>query len=81
MKRLENLILDYIIYLREEMKSSPYTIRSYTAAVAHFYEMNDVIIYWKKLKKFKGKSHGVVDDVPYRTLLNTCKRVHPGQNI
>ena len=39
--------------------------------------MNDVIINWKKLKKFKGRHHGVVDDAPYRrdqikTLIDNC---------
>lgn len=27
--------------------------------------MNDIIINWRKLKKFKGKHHGVVEDAPY----------------
>ncbi|HEY7573412.1 MAG TPA: site-specific integrase [Nitrososphaeraceae archaeon] len=64
-KKLEGLIRDYIIYLKEDRKASPGTIRSYTTAIAHFYEMNDVRINWKKLKKFKGKYHSVVEDVPY----------------
>ncbi len=38
---------------------------SYTSAIAHFYEMNDVVINWRKLKKFIGK-YGVIINVPYR---------------
>lgn len=38
---------------------------TYSAAIAHFYEMNDVVINWRKLKKFKGKMRKVVEDVPY----------------
>jgi integrase len=76
-KKLEGLIRDYIIYLREEKQSSPATVRTYANTIAHFYEMNDVIINWKKLKKFKGKHHGVVDDVPYtrdqiKILIDNC---------
>lgn len=76
-KKLEGLIRDYMIYLREEKHSSPATVRTYANTIAHFYEMNDVIINWKKLKKFKGRHHGVVDDVPYsrdqiKTLIDNC---------
>ena len=65
-KKLEGLIRDYIIYLREDKKVSPATVVSYCTAIAHFYEMNDIAINWKKLKKFKGRYHGIVEDVPYR---------------
>lgn len=64
-KKLEGLIRDYIIHLREYRKASPATVASYSSCIAHFYEMNDVVINWKKLKKFKGRYHGVVEDVPY----------------
>jgi hypothetical protein len=36
-----------------------------TAAIAHFYEMNDVGLRWKKLKKFKGKFKNVIEDRSY----------------
>ena len=64
-KKLEGIIRDYIIYLREDRKVSPSTIMSYTSCIAHFYEMNDVAINWKKLKKFKGRYRSVVEDIPY----------------
>ena len=64
-KKLEGLIRDFIIYLRDDKKKSASTIMTYSAAIAHFYEMNDVVINWKKLKKFKGKMRKTVEDVPY----------------
>jgi integrase len=63
-KRLEGLIRDYIIHLKENKRSSS-TINSYIAAITHFYEMNDIVLRWKKLNKFKGKHRSVADDRPY----------------
>ena len=63
-KRLEGLIRDYIIHLKENKRSSA-TIANYVASVAHFYEMNDVLLNWKKLKKFKGKYRIMIEDKPY----------------
>lgn len=51
--KLEGLIRDYIIYLKQVRKLAPATISCYVAAIAHFYQMNDVIINWKKLNNFK----------------------------
>lgn len=64
-KKLEGLIRDYLIHLREDRKLVPASIAAYSAAIAHFYEMNDVTVNWKKLKKFKGRLRSVVEDVPY----------------
>jgi len=36
-----------------------------TAAIAQFYEMNDVVLRWKKLKTFKGKFKNVIEDRSY----------------
>jgi integrase len=63
--KLENIIRDYIIHLKQERKLSPATVSAYLAAVAHFYEMNDVTINWRKLKKFKAKFRSIVEDRPY----------------
>ena len=76
-KKLEGVIRDYIIHLREDKKLAPATIALYTSCIAHFYHMNDVVINWKKLKKFKGRHHGVVEDQPYtrdqiKTLLDNA---------
>jgi integrase len=74
-KKLEGLIRDYLIHLREDKKVSRASIAVYSAAIAHFYEMNDITINWRKLKKFKSKMRRVVEDVPYtreqiRTLID-----------
>ena len=63
--KLESPIRDYIIYLRHGKKLSPATVSSYIAPVAHFFEMNDITIKWKKLKKFKAKHRSIVEDKPY----------------
>lgn len=42
--KIEGVIRDYIIYLRHERGLSPASISLYLAAIAHFYEMNDVTI-------------------------------------
>jgi len=74
---LEGLIRDYIVYLRQERKLSPATVSGYIAPIAHFYNMNDLEIRWKKLKKFKAKHYSVVEDKPYsreqiKTLIDTA---------
>ena len=62
---LEGLIRDYVIHLRHERNLSPATVSSYLAPIAHFYEMNDVTVKWKKLKKFKAKHYNIIEDRPY----------------
>ena len=62
---LEGLVRDYIIQLRHERRLSPASVSLYLAAIIHFYEMNDVTIKWKKLKKFKAKHYNIIEDKPY----------------
>jgi integrase len=64
-KKLEGLIRDYITHLRVDMKRSYNTVNLYVASISHFYQMNDVILNWKRLSKFKGKKRLVVEDKPY----------------
>jgi integrase len=64
-KKLEGLIADYVTHLKVDRKLAPNTVNLYFASVAHFYQMNDVILNWKKLAKFKGKKRVVVEDKPY----------------
>lgn len=76
-RKLEGLIRDFITYQRHERKLAPSTVSSYLSPIAHFYEMNDVTIKWKKLKKFKAKHKTVVEDRPYtreeiKTLVNAA---------
>jgi hypothetical protein len=64
-RKLEGIIRDYIIHIRQDRKLSPASVSLYIAAVAHFLNMNDVVINWKKIKKYKGKHRTVVEDRPY----------------
>jgi hypothetical protein len=62
---LESRIRDYIVYLRHDRKLSPATVSAYIAPIMHFYEMNGVIVNWRRLKKFKAKYYNVIEDRPY----------------
>jgi hypothetical protein len=62
---LKGLLRDYIVHLRHNKRLAFASVSLYIAAIAHFYEMNDVTINWKKLKKFKAKNRYVVEDRPY----------------
>jgi integrase len=71
-KRLEGVIRDYIIHLKQDKKSSQGTVSAYISAIRHFYEMNDIELHWKKIAKFKGRQRSVVEDKPYtRQQINT----------
>jgi len=62
---LESRISNYIVHLRHDKRLAPATVSSYTAPIAHFYEMNGFTLHWKRLKKFKAKHYNVVEDRPY----------------
>ena len=63
--KLEGIIRDFIVNMRQDRKLSPSTVSVRIAAIAHFFEMNDVDLRWKKLKKFKGKFRNIIEDKPY----------------
>jgi hypothetical protein len=76
---LESTIRDYIVHLRHHRKLSPSTVSSYMSPIIHFYEMNGVIINWRRLKKFRAKYYSVIEDRPYnRDQIKTCEM---GQRI
>jgi integrase len=64
-QKLEGVIRDYIIHMRQDRKLSPATVSSRIAAVNHFLEMNDIVINLKKIKKFEGKFRNIIEDKPY----------------
>jgi integrase len=64
-KTLEGKIRDYTIHLKVDKKLAYNSINLYIAAVSHFYQMNDVVLNWKKLATFKGKRRLRVEDKPY----------------
>lgn len=54
------------MYLRDDRKVSPSTIRVHIAALKHFFEMNDFVgMNWKKVSKYVGEFYTVADDRPY----------------
>jgi hypothetical protein len=64
-KTLEGKIRDYTIHLKVDKKLAYNSINLYIAAISHFYQMNDVVLNWKKLSTFKGKRRLCVEDKPY----------------
>jgi hypothetical protein len=63
--KLEDKIRDYIIYLKVVKQLSSNSVNLYMAAIAHFYSMNNVVLHWRRLSKFKGKKRMKVEDKPY----------------
>jgi site-specific recombinase XerD len=65
-KEMEMKIIGYIMYLRDDRKVSPSTIRVHLAALKHFFEMNDFVgMNWKKVSKYMGEFYTAADDRPY----------------
>jgi integrase len=74
---IESKVRDYIVLLRHTRKLSPATVHNYITPIIHFYEMNGIVINWKRLKKFKAKVYNVIEDRPYnreqiKTLIETA---------
>jgi hypothetical protein len=63
--KLEDKIRDCIIYLKVVKQLSSNSVNLYMAAIAHFYSMNNVVLNWRRLSKFKGKKRMKVEDKPY----------------
>jgi site-specific recombinase XerD len=64
-KVIQKNIIDFLIYCKEIYKLSPATIHSYLAAIKRFYDMNDIVLNWKKIKAYQGEFYRVVDDEAY----------------
>lgn len=52
---IQSQIIDYIIYLREELKLSQATINSRVSSIKKFYDCNEIELKWKKIKSYVGK--------------------------
>jgi integrase len=64
-KVIQKNIIDFIIYCKETRKLAPASIHTYLAAVKRFYDMNDIVLNWKKIKAYQGEFYRVVDDEAY----------------
>jgi integrase len=62
---LEDKIRDYITFLKVDRQLSSNSVNLYVAAIAHFYAMNNMVLNWRRLSKFKGKKRLRVEDKPY----------------
>jgi integrase len=63
-KRAQQYIIDFLMVLKEKGLSwQTRVIRA--AALKHFYEMNDVVLNWKKINRFIGEKSRTVRDRAY----------------
>jgi site-specific recombinase XerD len=64
-KVIEDQIVSFVVSLRHA-GAAQLSIRQYYTGIKHFYEINDVVLNWKKLKIFVGKSKAKrTNDRPY----------------
>jgi hypothetical protein len=55
---IEEQLIDYVIYNREELKIASLSINSKIAPIRKFYECNDIELRWKKIKSYVGRNKG-----------------------
>jgi hypothetical protein len=55
-KIIQDSLINYIIYLREEMKIASSTISTRIPILLKFYYCNEIELKWKKIKSYIGKS-------------------------
>ena len=53
--KLEGLVRDYIIHLKQNKKLAPGSISMYISGIRHFYQMNDVVLKLGKDKEIQGQ--------------------------
>jgi site-specific recombinase XerD len=58
-------IIDWITHMKDVVGLSPASINLYTAAVKHFYAMNDITLNNRRINAFKPEFRNVVEDQPY----------------
>jgi integrase len=61
---IQSRIIDFITCCKSK-GLAPATIHVNLAAVKHFYEMNDIELKWKKIHRYEGEMHRVVEDRAY----------------
>jgi integrase len=49
-------LIDYIIYMREELKIASLSINTKIAPLRKFYDCNDIELRWKKIKSYIGRN-------------------------
>jgi site-specific recombinase XerC len=76
-KPIQSTIIDYILHFKEEKILSSQSLAIATKALKHFYDMNDIILNWKKINSFIGIKMRTVKDRAYtrdeiRKILEKC---------
>ena len=65
-KKIQEMIEDYILYLRQENKSHA-LIKGVVCSLELFFSMNDITLNWKKLKKMYPEKQKPIGEKPYST--------------
>jgi hypothetical protein len=55
---MQNQIVDYIFYLRDERRLAKGLIKTFITAIQKYYVQNDVILNWRKIKSFRFDGNG-----------------------
>lgn len=66
-KAAEQQIISYLVDMRKNQKLSHASLSVRLAALKKFYEMNDVLLNWKKLSNYLGENTKVSKDRAYTT--------------
>jgi integrase len=62
---IESKIISYLEYLRDARKLSYWTIMVHSCAILHFFEMNDISLNTKKIRRFLPENESYKVDRPY----------------
>jgi site-specific recombinase XerD len=59
-------ICDFLIFLREDRKIASTSVKPYYSAIKKFFKVNNVLLQWDELSRFRGKNEGkIIDDRLY----------------
>lgn len=53
-KIIQEKLIDYIIYMREELKNASLSINAKIVPIRKFYDCNDIELRWKKIRGYIG---------------------------
>src|SRR5215213_8541911 len=59
---IQSNIIEYLVSLQQISYGTRYL---YSAVIRHFYDINDILLNWKKINAFLGQSNKVVNDRAY----------------
>ena len=66
-RTIEEQIISYLVHLRTNQKLSYSSLALRLAVLRRFYEMNDVVINWKKVSNYLGENIKLFKDRAYTT--------------